>query len=158
MTLKKIYFDLKKNIKIDNIPDAVYLEEKYSNVYNILKSKSNNFKDIKILIGLIDQSIGNLRSIKAWAKIIPYYPDTKIGERKILNNNKKMIGTLCQRVPGLHYVDLRIICIANEYGKKVKSQINFITKDGGLLTNKNTLENKFPFILINRVSKYSMIK
>lgn len=152
-TLKKIFYELKKGKDSTDILELNYLETKYVNVYNVLKNKTNTFKLKSNSLSILDSSIERLHSINAWIDIVSYYPDNRNRERKILKKNKKLLRRL-QKVKGLHYSDLRIICISDNYYKNSFAKLSFITRDKGILDNKNILEKEFKSVLIKKVGDF----
>lgn len=153
VTLKKIFYELKKGTDLSDISELTYLETKYVNVYNVLKNKTNMFKLKPNFLGILDSSIEKLHSINAWIDTVSYYPDNKDREREILKKNKKLLRRL-QKVKGLHYSDLRIICISNEYYKKHATKLSFITRDKGILDNKDILEKEFKSVFIKKIRDF----
>ena len=55
-----------------------------------------------------------------------------------------------QKVKGLHFQDLKIICIANDMHPKV----NFVTRDKGILEYKSHLEKEFKHVKIIKLMSY----
>lgn len=153
ITLKKIFYELKKGKDSADISELNYLETKYVNVYNVLKNKTNTFNLKSNFLGILDSSIERLHSINAWIDTVSYYPDNKDRERKILKKNKKLLRRL-QKVRGLHYSDLRIICISDNYYKNSSTKLSFITRDKGILDNKDILEKEFKSVFIKKVGDF----
>ncbi|MCK5149709.1 hypothetical protein KAJ87_02185 [Candidatus Pacearchaeota archaeon] len=153
MIFHKISFDIGNGIEIVGKKELIFLEKKFTNIYNVLKHKSNDFSDEGKLVDILIKSVDRLYSISSWLDKVAYYPDKKDEEKKILKKNRKLFKYL-KKIPGLHFADLKIICIANEYSKKNKKKISFVTRDKGILDNKKVLEKEFKFILIRRVRDY----
>ena len=153
ITFKKISFDFVKGKNILEGDEINYLKNNYENIYNVLKSKSKNFKNENILVDVLIKSVDILRSISSWLDTVSHYPSDKGREKRIIKKNKRLLKNL-QKVPRLHFADLKIICIANEYAKKLKGKICFITRDKGISDNKKILEGKFKYILIKKIGYY----
>lgn len=150
---QKISFDVGKGKQIIKNKELKILKRDFANIYHILHHKSNNFANENKLIDILIKSIENLYSISSWFDSVKYYPQTKSKEKEILKNNKKLLRKL-ERIKGIHYADLKILCIANEYAKDNKNKTKFVTRDKGILNNKDILEESFEYILIKKVSEY----
>ncbi len=150
---RKISFDIGNGIEIVGKKELTFLKKKFPSIYNVLENRSNNFSNEEKLIDILIKSVDILYSISSWLDKVSYYPNKKNEEKKIIKKNRKLLRRL-QKVKGLHFADLKIICIANEYSKKSKKKNSFVTMDGGIIDNKDVLEKEFEFVLIKKVGGY----
>ncbi|MAH47990.1 hypothetical protein CMI37_19365 [Candidatus Pacearchaeota archaeon] len=154
INFQKISHELKKGISPDKIQELVDLNNSYDNVYSFLKLKSNNFKNIKKLLEVIDLGIQRLITIDTWVETAKFYPENKIKERKILKKYSSSLTKL-RRLPELHSEDLRILAILNHIYKKAQKSVNFVTRDqNSIIVRKRDIESEFPFVRLIKISEY----
>ena len=82
-----------------------------------------------------------------FGRILPFF-----GRGNVLEDTDAEV--VDAEVGGLHYSDLRIICISNNYYKNSSAKLSFITRDKGILDNKDILEKEFKSVLIKKVRDF----
>lgn len=154
INFQKINHELEKGISPDKIQELTDLNNGYGNIYSFLKTGSNDFKNIKKLLEIINLGIQRLITIDAWVETVDFYPENKVEENRILKKYSSSLAKL-KRLRELHLADLRILAILNHIYKKAKNFVYFVTRDkNSIIVRKKEIETEFTSVKIIKIKEY----
>lgn len=92
--LQKILNSTARRIQLEKINELKELEKYNSNIFNFLKQKSNNFKNISVLQNTIEKALQKIHDIDSWASQIKCYPSNEHNGNEILKKYKTTLKEL----------------------------------------------------------------